>query len=195
MIPTNTLMRAFELTDPAIGLLKGVGYSSEVDASTIQPFLKPIEQGLIDAVFGAELWADFRAVRTNLDYIPNTNPMFPSNADYDAFWEEIAFSYYTATLTYKAQILLNSQTGDAGNFEKTGDKFKATSPDNRKSRASALLDNVETLRVATINYLCKNKDLFPLWRDSERGKALCVCECSTAEPRQKNSFFYSTKRR
>ncbi len=195
MIPTNTLMKAFELTDPSLGFLKAVGYSNEVEPATIQPFLRPLEQALIDAVFGQELWADFRAVRTTLEYKPNVNPMFPTNADYNDFWEELGFSYYAATLTYRAQIRLNSQTGDAGNFDKTGDKFKATSPDNRKSRALALQDDVETLRAATVRYLCDNKDKFPIWRDSDMGKKLCGCECSHAQPRKKNPFIHSSIRR
>lgn len=192
MIPTNTLLKAFELTSPPLGLLRGVGYSEEVTPATIQPFLRPMEQALIDAVFGKELWADFRAVRTNLEYIPNTNPMFPTNADYNIFWEELGFSYYCATLTYRAQIRLNSQTGDAGNFDKTGDKYKATSPENRKTRALALQDDVETLRAAVVVYLCDNKDKFPLWRDSAIGQSLCGCGCETTPTRKKNSFIHSS---
>jgi len=192
MIPTNTLLKAYELTSPSLGLLRGVGYSEEVTPATIQPFLRSLEQNLVDAVFGEELWADFRVIRTNLEYIPNANPMFPTNADYNTFWEELGFSYYCAVLTYSAQIRLNSQTGDAGNFDKTGDKYKATSPENRKTRALALQSDVETLRAAVVNYLCKNKDKFPLWRDSAKGQSLCGCGCETAPKTKRNRFIHSS---
>jgi hypothetical protein len=189
------LMRSAEFgkTDWA-GLASNFGYNNQYnfEANISTPDIQIVEAAFLRKLVGDAMYEDMIAVRNSLDSDyrkPSAIvPMFPNNANYEAFWVAFGLSLVTFAMFSQKMAYNLAQSTNLGDVEFNGQGFETADKTNQSGRKNAAkTDTLSLLRIAE-DYLCKNKANFPLLRADICGEISCCGLGETTEKVQRGKL-------
>lgn len=172
-----TLIQAEEVVNQ--GIVKGAPIGNRFDANLIAPniaqaelrFLKsstdPSSSGFINGEFFDDLIAQKNTTPSN--YNPDLGGIvqaYPSNADYETLWTQWLFPFLSKAAYYESLPSIVMQAGSLGIFfqeTQYGENIGVKGLERLEDKTMADLTGN---KPHIIQFLCKNKDKYPLWDDT-----------------------------
>lgn len=170
MSTVRTLIKANEIVNQ--GILKAAPLSNRFDASLLSPHLDMAESRFLKTFINSEFYEDLLLQRnTNqINYnskIGTIEVGFPSNADYEELFSQYLYPYITRSVVYEAYPFIAVQIGSNGLFLNDNGYGQNSGVKTMNMYRDSMLQTLIGSKVDIIDYLCTNKDKYPLWDDSE----------------------------
>lgn len=174
-----TLISANEVING--GIVRPVPTNSRFDGQLLAPNIPISEERYLIPTLCRAFYDDLIAQKTTDDSNYNTNigpivPKFGSNADYETLWKN-----YLQEVTARAVFLtslsdITLQTGSNGLFINNSQYAESAGVAGLKLKEDRELEKLNFATQRMIAFLCKNKDLYPLWPWENFCKE-CGCSC------------------
>lgn len=182
MATVITLIKPHEIVNT--GILSAAPLNSRFDASKLSSVVHLAEDRFLKTIVCAAFYTDLVSQKNTTDsnYNPDLGPIveaYPSNADYEFLWTEFLLSYLSRAVYYLALPEIVLQTGSNGLFLNNTEFSSNSGLDGLKFMQDTQLQNLERRRPFIIDYLCKNKDTYPLF--CEEDICNCCSDCTEVE--------------
>ena len=175
-----TLISANEVVNG--GIVRPVPLNSRFDGQLLAPNIPVSEERILIPVLCRAFYNDLIAQKTTDDsnYNPDIGavvPKFGANADYETLWKN-----YLQEVTARAVFMMSLdditlQTGSNGLFINNSQYAEAAGIEGMKVKEDRALEKLNFATQRMLAYLCKNKDLYPLWPYKNFCKD-CGCSCN-----------------
>ena len=169
MSTVRTLIQANEIVNQ--GILKAAPLSNRFDASLLAPHLDMAESRFLKTFINKEFFDDLLTQRnTNqINYNAKINPVeigFPNNADYEELFSQYLYPYIARSTVYEAYPFIAVQIGSNGLFLNDAGYGQNSGVKTMNLYRDSMLQTLNGSKPQIIDFLCKNKDKYPLWDDS-----------------------------
>lgn len=190
MSTVRTLISAVEIVNQ--GIVKAAPLSNRFDASILAPQIDIAEQRFLKTFINKEFYEDLKAQRTpnEIQYnaaLGTVQEAYPSNADYEELFTQYLYPYICRSVLYESypyilvQTDSNSMTLNNPTYgQNAGVKVMQTYRDT-------MLETLKGTQPLIIDFLCENKDKYPLWDSSKYCKE---CEKESNSNRSVGFVFY-----
>lgn len=182
MATVTTLIQPAEIVNT--GILSAAPLSSRFDASKLSGVIHLAEDRFLKNIVCAAFYADLILQKNVIpsNYNTDLGPLveaFPTNADYEYLWKEYLLAYLSRSVYYLALPEIVLQTGSNGLFLNNTEFSSNSGLDGLKFMQDTQLQHLEKRRPFVVDYLCKNKDTFPLFCEED----ICGCceDCTEVE--------------
>jgi len=181
MSTVTTLIQPAEIVNA--GIVKATPLSSRFDASQIAPWIGIAEKRFLlepKSFMCKTFYDDLLAEKnpTPSQYNPAIPPLvdaFPSNAAYETLWKEHLLTYLSLASYVVALPSISMQTGSNGLFYNNTEFSNNAGAEGMKLMQDTQMQNLNDLKACMIQFLCDNKDNYPLFCT----KRLCKDDCPT----------------
>lgn len=180
MSAATTLISANEVVNG--GIVRPVPLNSRFDAQLLAPNIPVAEERILIPKLCRAFYDDLIAQKTTdqSNYNPDIGPVVPkfgANADYETLWKN-----YLQEVTARAVFMMSLdditlQTGSNGLFINNSQFAESAGIEGMKVKEDRALEKLNLATQRMLAYLCKNKDLYPLWPYDKFCKD-CGCSCS-----------------
>ncbi|OED34716.1 hypothetical protein AB832_07005 [Flavobacteriaceae bacterium (ex Bugula neritina AB1)] len=170
MSTVRTLLKPNEIVNQ--GILKPAPLSNRFDASLLSPHLDMAEARFLKTFINKEFYDDLLNKRTanQINYnssIDTVEIAFPTNADYEELFTQYLFSYIARSVVYEAYPFIAVQIGSNGLFLNNTDYGQNSGVKTMNMYRDSILQTLNGSKPLIIDFLCDNKDKYPLWDDSK----------------------------
>ena len=172
-----TLIKAQEVVNQ--GIFKGVAIGNRFDENLIAPnipqaelrFLKtsidPSSSGFINSEFFDDLIAEKNALPSNYNIkLGAIVQAFPNNADYETLWTQWLFPFLSKAAYYESLDNIVIQVNSLGASTNSGQFGESVGISGLKHMKDTTMQDLTGNKPHITNFLCKNKDKYPLWDDT-----------------------------
>lgn len=172
-----TLIQVEEVVNQ--GIVKAASLGNRFDASLIAPnipqaelrFLKtstsPSSSGFINPEFFDDLVAQKNPDPSN--YNEDLGPIvlaYPSNADYELLWTQWLFPFLSKASYYESLDNIVIQVGSIGAQISSTQFGESVGISGLKHMKDTTMQDLTGNKPHIVNFLCANKDKYPLWDDT-----------------------------
>lgn len=164
-----TLIRPAEIVNA--GIVKATPLNARFDASVLSPWVHFAEMRFLiepKSFMCQDFYQDLIAQRNVNDsnYNPDLGPIvqaFPTNADYETLWTQHLLPFLSLASYYVALPSISLQTGSNGLFFNNTEFSTNAGTEGLKFMQDSMLQNLDDAKAALVNFLCENKENYPLF--------------------------------
>jgi hypothetical protein len=175
------------------GIVRPVPLNSRFDAQLLAPNIPIAEERALIPVLCRAFYEDLIAQKTTDDSNYNSDigaivPKFGANADYEFLWKNYLQEVDARAVFMMSLDDITLQTGSNGLFINNSQFAEAAGIEGMKVKEDRSLEKLNLATQRMLAYLCRNKDLYPLWPYAKFCKD-CSCskcdECDCADGEMK----------
>lgn len=186
----QTLIKPAEVVNT--GIYRPAPVTARFDINQISPHIQSAEERFILPILGKDLYEDMilQQNANESNYNPNVGAIvqkFPTNAIYEAFWVNYLMRYVAYSVYYEVLPFLAMQVSSKGIYQNDSEFAQNTGVTGVRFLQDNMMQRIDNLSPLIENYLCENKDDFPLYNskncpcDDECGNCDTFCHCGYYE--------------
>jgi hypothetical protein len=185
---STTLIQPQEVVNG--GIVNAAPISDRFDAALLGAHVKPAEIRFLRPILCEAFYLDLIETKENLisSYNAAICPIveaYPSDPVKEKLWVEYVLPFLSYCVLWQSAPFIGTQIASNGILEMNTQFSTPTGKSGAKYIQDSLLSTIEILSENLKRYLCKNKELFPLFCDECHCKCDCnktdCCECSDSK--------------
>jgi hypothetical protein len=170
MSTVRTLIKANEIVNQ--GILKAAPLSNRFDASLLASHLDMAETRFLKTFINDAFFKDLLLQRNanQINYNIKIGPIevgFPTNADYEELFSQYLYPYIARSTVYEAYPFIAVQIGSNGLFLNDAGYGQNSGVKTMNLYRDSMLQTLNGSKPLIIDFLCANKDKYPLWDDTK----------------------------